>query len=198
MKDLSCHFERALWRTGATAVAGIDEAGRGPVAGPVVAAAVVFPPEVWIHGVEDSKILSAREREALFGVVHGCATGVGVGVVPHDEIDRNGIARATLRAMHEAVEMLPVAPAHLLVDGPRFEHPRIPNTAVVDGDARCFSIAAASIIAKVTRDRMMMEYAEMYPEYGFDRHKGYGTAAHREAIRAHGPSPIQRLSFNFR
>jgi ribonuclease HII len=176
-------------------VAGIDEAGRGPLAGPVVAAAVVFPPEVWIQGVDDSKALTAARRERLFGIIMECSEDVGIGIVTHEEIDALNIYRATMKAMHDAVARLRLPPGHLLVDGPRFSHPLIPSTAVVGGDARCFSIAAASIVAKVTRDRLMAEYGRIYPEYGFARHKGYGTAAHMEAIREFGPCPIHRSSF---
>jgi len=192
---LECGFERTLWKRGRTAVAGIDEAGRGPLAGPVVAAAVVFPPEVWIQGVDDSKALRETKREELYDVIRKCASGVGVGVVSHEEIDRINIYQATMKAMREAVGALGTAPGHLLVDGPRFEHPEIPVTAVVGGDARCFTIAAASIIAKVTRDRMMAEYALEYPRYGFERHKGYGTPAHLRVLRELGPTPIHRKSF---
>ncbi len=195
MKDLECGFERVCWSAGIQRVAGIDEAGRGPLAGPVVAAAVVFPEEVWIHGVDDSKLLDAPERERLYGVIERCALDVGVGIVSHTEIDEINIHRATIKAMHDAVAVLKQPPGHLLVDGPRFSHPVIPNTPIIDGDARCFSVAAASIIAKVTRDRIMQEYERIYPGYGFGRHKGYGTAAHMEAIRRLGPCPIHRMSF---
>jgi ribonuclease HII len=195
MKQLDCAFERRHWAAGTARVAGIDEAGRGPLAGPVVAAAVVFPPEVWIQGVDDSKVLDAATRERLFDVIAGCAVQIGVGVVSHAEIDELNIYRATIKAMHDAVSKLGTPPGHLLVDGPRFAHPFIASTPVVDGDAKCFSIAAASVIAKVTRDRLMKEYDRLYPVYGFARHKGYGTAAHMEAIRLHGPCPIHRRSF---
>jgi ribonuclease HII len=195
MKHLDCAFERRHWAAGTARVAGIDEAGRGPLAGPVVAAAVVFPPEVWIQGVDDSKALDAETRSGLFDVITGCALDVGVGIVSHEEIDALNIHRATIKAMHDAVLRLRLPPGHLLVDGPRFAHPSIPSTPVVGGDAKCFSIAAASIIAKVTRDRLMEEYDRVYPGYGFARHKGYGTAAHMEAIRMRGPCPIHRTSF---
>ena len=178
MKGLDCAFERVRWAEGIRRVAGIDEAGRGPLAGPVVAAAVVFPPEVWIQGVDDSKALNPKRRERLFDVILGCAEDVGVGIVYHEEIDTINILRATIKAMHDAVALLQTPPGHLLIDGPRFSHPAIPSTAIVGGDARCFAIAAASIVAKVTRDRMMEEYERLYPGYGFARHKGYGTAAH--------------------
>jgi ribonuclease HII len=195
VKALECGFERALWKEGLSAVAGIDEAGRGPLAGPVVAAAVVFPPEVWIQGVDDSKALGASRREELYDIILGCATDVGIGIVSHDEIDEINIYRATMKAMTGAVSALRRQPGHLLVDGPRFHHPVIPATAVVGGDARCFSIAAASIVAKVTRDRIMVDFAGSYPAYGFERHKGYGTPAHLRAIREFGPCRIHRKSF---
>jgi ribonuclease HII len=195
MKGLDCTFERRHWAAGTALVAGIDEAGRGPLAGPVVAAAVVFPPEVWIQGVDDSKALDPARRAALFDVIARSAEDVSVAVVSNDEIDALNIYRATIKAMHDAVAGLTQVPGHLLVDGPRFAHPGIPSTAIVGGDAKCFSIAAASIVAKVSRDRLMVEYDRIYPGYGFARHKGYGTAAHMEAIRAHGPCPIHRTSF---
>ncbi len=195
MKGLDCAFERARWAAGVRGVAGIDEAGRGPLAGPVVAAAVVFPEEVWIQGVDDSKALTPGRRERLYDAIAGCAEDVGVGIVSHVEIDALDILRATVRAMREAVGRLRTPPGHLLIDGPRFSHPEIPSTSIVGGDARCFTIAAASIVAKVTRDRMMVEYDRLYPGYGFARHKGYGTPAHLEAIRTLGPCPIHRASF---
>ncbi|HLF13983.1 MAG TPA: ribonuclease HII [Bacteroidota bacterium] len=195
MKRLECCFERVRWASGIRRVAGIDEAGRGPLAGPVVAAAVVFPEEVWIQGVDDSKVLDAATRERLFDVIMGCAEDVGVGIASHTEIDALDIYRATIKAMHDAVALLKQPPGHLLVDGPRFGHSTIPSTPIVGGDARCFAIAAASIVAKVTRDRIMVEYGRLYPEYGFPRHKGYGTAAHMDAIRKYGPCPIHRTSF---
>jgi len=195
MKGLDCAFERRHWASGIDLVAGIDEAGRGPLAGPVVAAAVVFPAETWIQGVDDSKALRPAERARLYDVIIGCAREVGVAVVSHQEIDAINIYRATMKAMHDAVSRLGHPPGHLLVDGPRFTHPAIPSTAVVGGDAKCFSIAAASIVAKVTRDRLMEEYDRIYPGYGFARHKGYGTAAHMAAIRTRGPCAIHRTSF---
>lgn len=188
-------FERTCWKLGAETVAGVDEAGRGPLAGPVVAAAVIFPREVWIHGVDDSKKLQAPRREEICAMIRECALSIGVGIVSHEIIDEVNIYQATLRAMAEAVARLSPQPDHLLIDGPRYQSSRIPYNAIVGGDAACFSIAAASIVAKVTRDAMMREYDAEYPQYGFARHKGYGTQAHRDAIRAYGPSPIHRRSF---
>jgi len=195
VKALDCRFERTHWHSGRLEVAGIDEAGRGPLAGPVVAAAVVFPPEVWILGVDDSKVLVAAKREELYEVIRNCSTDIGIGIVSHGEIDELNIYQATMKAMTVAVSALRREPSHLLVDGPRYNHPAIPATAVINGDARCFSIAAASIVAKVTRDRMMVDFAQIYPVYGFERHKGYGTRAHLSAIREFGPCPIHRKSF---
>ncbi len=192
---LDCSFERIYWSQGIEHVAGIDEAGRGPLAGPVVAAAVILPREVRIDGVDDSKKLTPLKREDLFGTISALALAIGVGIVHHDTIDEINIYRATMKAMAEAVRQLPLKPGHLLVDGPRYHDASIPFTPIVDGDAKCHSIAAASIIAKVTRDRLMVEYDQVFPEYGFAKHKGYGTPAHLEAIRKHGPCSIHRRSF---
>jgi ribonuclease HII len=189
-------FEEDIWKRGILRVAGIDEAGRGPLAGPVVAAAVMLPRGAGIEGVDDSKKLSARRREELFAKVTSLAVSYGVGIVSHRVIDEINIYQATLRAMADAVSQLSPPPQHLLVDGPgyRRESP-IPFTAIVDGDAKCFSIAAASIVAKVARDRIMMEYDRLFPHYGFAQHKGYGTARHLEALRTYGPCEIHRRSF---
>ena len=188
-------YERTCWKLGAETVAGVDEAGRGPLAGPVVAAAVIFPAEVWIHGVDDSKKLSAGRREELSRLIRECALSVGVGIVPSEVIDEINIYQAAMRAMAEAVARLTPQPNHLLIDGPRYQKSEIPYNAIVGGDAVCFSIAAASIIAKVHRDAIMRDYDEEFPCYGFAQHKGYGTQAHRDAIRAHGPCRIHRRSF---
>ena len=188
-------YERTCWKLGAETVAGVDEAGRGPLAGPVVAAAVIFPAEVWIHGVDDSKKLTAGRREELSVLIRECALSVGVGIVSSEVIDEINIYQAAMRAMAEAVEQLSPRPRHLLIDGPRYQKSEIPYNAIVGGDAVCFSIAAASIIAKVERDAIMRAYDKEFPEYGFAKHKGYGTQAHRDAIRAHGPCRIHRRSF---
>lgn len=189
------HYERRCWMKGMARVAGVDEAGRGPLAGPVVAAAVIFPPEVWIYGVDDSKKLTPEKREELFSIIQNCALGVGVSVVSHTQIDLLNIYRASMQAMEESVIKLDIQPHHLLIDGPRYHNDKIPHTAIIDGDAKCFAIAAASIIAKVTRDRLMVEYDQLYPSYGFKRHKGYATPEHLEALRKHGPCEIHRRSF---
>jgi len=189
------HREQKLWAQGCIHVAGIDEAGRGPLAGPVVAAAVVFPSGISIQGINDSKKLSPEQRDELFPKIYDKALAVGVGTVDADIIDDINILNATFRAMSQAVDALSVSPHHLLVDGNRFYRSSIPYTTIVAGDASCFSIAAASIIAKVTRDRMMCEFDEQYPGYGFARHKGYGTRAHYAALREYGMTPIHRRSF---
>ncbi len=189
------HFERMLWRQGVLRVAGVDEAGRGPLAGPVVAAAVIFPPESVIPGVDDSKVLTPVQREELYPVILETALAVGIGSADHEEIDQVNILQSTYRAMHRAVAALGTPPQHLLIDGNRFDGLHIPFTVLVDGDARSFAIASASIVAKVMRDRMMVMYDGLYPGYGFARHKGYGTAYHRETLRCLGPCPIHRRSF---
>jgi ribonuclease HII len=198
-------YERRLWRTGILRIAGIDEAGRGPLAGPVVAAAVVVAPGFFIPEVNDSKQLTAGQREDLHQRILDGAVSVGVGTVDNSIIDAVNILNATFKAMQQAVDALSAVPDHLLVDGNRFRQETatngrhgIPVTTIVGGDAKSFSIAAASIIAKVTRDRMMVEYDREFPGYGFARHKGYGTQQHREAIRRLGYSPIHRRSFRLK
>jgi ribonuclease HII len=189
------YYEQVLWQSGVQAIAGVDEAGRGPLAGPVVAAAVIFPVACVVEGVDDSKKLSSTRREELFSAIRERATAIGVGIVDHQEIDRINILQATFRAMYSAVDNLAVRPDHLLVDGNSFPARDIPFTTIIHGDALCHAIAAASIIAKVTRDRIMLEQDVLYPEYGFARHKGYGTSEHRAAIERWGLCPIHRRSF---
>ncbi|HZV11744.1 MAG TPA: ribonuclease HII, partial [Candidatus Kapabacteria bacterium] len=169
--SLHQHREQELWEQGFTYIAGIDEAGRGPLAGPVVAAAVIFPPETSIQGINDSKKLSPEQRELLFPKIYAEALAVGIGIVDAGIIDDINILNATFRAMSQAVDSLGVSPHHLLVDGNRFYRSPIPYTTIIAGDAICYSIAAASVVAKVTRDRMMHEFDEQYPGYGFARHK---------------------------
>ena len=188
-------FERSLWDGGVRLVAGVDEAGRGPLAGPVVAAAVFFPKDVVIEGVDDSKVLTPAKREYLYDEIIRRALSFGVASVPSETIDRINIFRATMEAMAQAVSRLAPSPGHILVDGPHYRDSTIPWTPVIDGDARCFAIAAASIIAKVMRDRMMSEFDKIYPLYGFAKHKGYGTKEHREAIGKYGLCDIHRRSF---
>jgi ribonuclease HII len=188
--------ERTLWSRGIAHIAGVDEAGRGPLAGPVVAAAVIFPHEVTIPGVNDSKQVTERRREILFDEIRRYAVAVGIGVVDHEVIDRINILQASLLAMHKAVDNLSVQPQQLLVDGNFFSHERIPVENIIKGDTLSHAIAAASIIAKVTRDRMMREFDREFPHYGFSKHKGYGTRAHIEAIRRYGLCSIHRRTFH--
>ncbi|HEV8538127.1 MAG TPA: ribonuclease HII [Bacteroidota bacterium] len=188
-------FERGIWDRGIRHIAGVDEAGRGPLAGPVVAAAVILSDSSEIHGVDDSKKLSSQRREELFQIITGQAISIGVGIVPHTVIDEINIYQATMRAMAEAIAKLSCAPEYLFIDGPRYQRSSIPFTAIVDGDAKSYSIAAASIVAKVTRDRLMREFDVLYPQYGFARHKGYGTSHHFDALRRYGPCEIHRKSF---
>ena len=176
-------------------ICGIDEAGRGPLAGPVVAGAVILPKDVQILYLNDSKQLSAKRRDELFEEIKEKAISYGVGVVSPSRIDEINILQATYEAMRHAVEDLDVFPDILLNDAVTIPLVPIKQVGIIKGDARSVSIAAASIIAKVTRDRMMVEYAQLYPEYGFEKHKGYGSAEHIKAIKEHGPSPIHRSTF---
>lgn len=187
--------ERALWAEGRERVAGVDEAGVGPLAGPLVAAAVIFPKGTGIRGVDDSKRLTPQRREALAAEIRAAALAVGVAVVEPEEIDRLNVYRATLAAMARALDALALKPDHVLVDARRIPGCDLPQEPIVKGDATCHAIAAASIVAKTTRDALMLRYEEEFPGYGFALHKGYGTAAHRDAIRRLGPSPIHRRSF---
>jgi ribonuclease HII len=197
MPRCGLRFEKHLWSTGIALVAGIDEAGRGPLAGPVVAAAAVLPAEFSLAGLNDSKQLTEPVREQFFEALTapGKLVCYGIGFAEPAEIDRLNILRATFLAMERAVMALPLRPDHLLIDGlpvPVFQQPQ---TAVVDGDAKSMSIAAASVIAKVTRDRMMRKWHSEFPQYDFDQNKGYGTRAHLESLQIHGPCPIHRRSF---
>ncbi|WP_370625906.1 ribonuclease HII [Comamonas sp. NLF-1-9] len=176
-------------------IAGVDEAGRGPLAGPVVAAAVVLDPARPIAGLADSKALSAARREALFAQVQAQALCFCVAQASREEIDRLNILQATLLAMRRAVEGLATQPARVLVDGNRLPRLAMPAEAIVKGDARVAAISAASILAKVTRDRWCADLHARYPHYGFDRHKGYGTAEHLSALARHGACPEHRRSF---
>ena len=188
-------FEREAVEKGYRAIAGIDEAGRGPLAGPVVSAAVILPSMDDTSGIDDSKKLSPAKRDRLFDHIYQSAVAIGVGIVDAAQIDRINILQAALRSMAIAARNLQPQPDYLLIDG-NFEIPHaLPQEAIKKGDSRSASIAAASIIAKVTRDRMMAIYHRHYPQYGFDRHKGYPTKAHKEAIRVYGISPIHRKTF---
>lgn len=188
-------LERQAMSRGYTRIAGIDEAGRGPLAGPVTAAAVILAPGSRMAGVDDSKKLSPALRERLFDTITAEALSIGVATVPAELIDRINILQATRLAMKQALESLSPPPDFILIDGITTIDSRIPQKTVKKGDSLSLSIAAASIIAKVTRDRMMLEYDRLYPGYGFAGHKGYGSASHMAAIRALGPCPIHRLTF---
>jgi ribonuclease HII len=187
--------EQVYWEQGIDHVAGVDEAGRGPLAGPVVAAAVVLPPGTLITGLNDSKQLTERTRERLFEIIRQKALGVGVGIVPVAVIDRLNIYGALMQAMRQALNALPKQPGMVLVDGYPIRGLSIGQKAIIGGDALSLSIAAASVIAKVTRDRIMVNLHAQYPEYGFARHKGYATAEHRRALSKYGPCPEHRRSF---
>ena len=189
-------LEGQAMRRGYCRIAGIDEAGRGPLAGPVVAAAVVLPDGLLLPGVNDSKQLTEDMREKLFEVIHREALAVGVGIGDHVLVDSINILQATLSAMRDAVNALSFTPDFLLIDGISSIPMNIPQRTVKKGDSLSLSIAAASIIAKVTRDRMMVDYDAQYPGYGFASHKGYGAATHLAAIAALGPCPIHRKSFS--
>lgn len=191
-------FEReiALWNAGRSIVAGIDEVGRGPLAGPVVAAAVVFPAGMKpIRGLRDSKVLPAAKRERLAAVVRARALGVGVGAASVREIDRINIRRATILAMQRALRRLGLEPAEVLVDGVWLPELGCPHDAIIDGDACCQSIAAASVIAKTVRDRLMRLLALRYPVYSWEENKGYGTPEHLDALQVLGPTRHHRMSF---
>ena len=188
-------FERIAYAQGFCRIAGLDEAGRGPLAGPVVAAAVILPRDAYFPGLRDSKKLTVLQRERFFDVIRGRALAIGVGVIGPDVIDRINILQATVRAMVRAVEDLTVSPDYLLIDALTVPDLQIPQKALIRGDDRSQSIAAASVIAKVTRDRLMVEYDREFPQYRFCSHKGYGTAEHLEALTRFGPCPIHRKSF---
>lgn len=191
------NFERVLWRSGIRAVAGVDEVGVGPLAGPVVAAAVIFPPETEIAGINDSKQLEPEQRSKLAATIRASASAIGVGSAEVGDIDRLNIYHAALLAMRRAIEALTLTPEHVLVDARVIPGVSIPQNCFNKGDGLNFSIAAASIIAKTHRDRLMEDLEKEYPGYGFAQHKGYGTPEHQQAIRELGPSPIHRLSFQF-
>jgi ribonuclease HII len=188
-------FEAQAWRTGLTRVAGVDEAGRGPLAGPVVAAAVVIAPDRRVRGLADSKVLPPERREELFARIHERAVAVGVGIVDHLTIDRINILEATRVAMSQALAALALVPELIITDFVSLRACPCPQRNLVDGDARCASVAAASIVAKVTRDRLMRELDPEYPAYGFAKHKGYATAEHIAAIDRHGLCTLHRRSF---
>lgn len=188
-------FEKALTARGYTKIAGVDEAGRGPLAGPVVSAAVVLPQDFHSSEVNDSKKLTERQRERLFDQIQAEAEAIGVGIIDAAAIDRINILQAALQSMALAVANLSIPPDFLLIDGKFAISSDLPQDPIIKGDGRSVSIAAASIIAKVTRDRLMLKYHDEYPQYGFDRHKGYPTQIHKAAVARHGPSAIHRMTF---
>ena len=195
LKELK-EFETNLYKTGLQYIAGIDEAGRGPLAGPVVVGIVIMNPNSFIEGINDSKKISEKKREKLFEQITEEAIDWAVGIVDEKEIDEINILNATKKALHMAITSLKVKPDRILVDA--LEHIDtcgVPYTSIIKGDAKVYSISAASIVAKVTRDRIMKEYDEIYQDYGFAAHKGYGTSKHIQAIKEFGPCPIHRKTF---
>lgn len=188
-------IENALYAQGVTHICGVDEAGRGPLAGPVCAAAVILPAGLTIEGLNDSKKLTDKKRRALYPIIQQKAIAYGIALVDEKQIDAINILQATLQAMREAVSALPILPDFVLVDGNQDPQLQLPTRTVVQGDAKSASIAAASVLAKVTRDMLMETEAKKYPQYGFEIHKGYGTKLHYAALRQFGPSEIHRMSF---
>lgn len=194
----SSAFERALHQQGYQRIAGVDEAGRGALAGPVVASAVVLPINCRIPGLTDSKQLTPRQRDRLYDEIHRLATASGVGYIDNTEIDQINILQATLQAMRQAIAQITPPPDYVLVDGTQLPQISLRAKAIPKGDSLIQSVAAASIIAKVTRDRLMIQMDKRYPDYGFRSHKGYGTLQHRQAIIQFGPCPIHRQSFKLK
>lgn len=188
-------YEEEAYAKGYRCIAGIDEAGRGPLAGPVVAAAVILPREMLLSGIDDSKKLSQQKREELYEQICNAALSYGIGVVDAAYIDRYNILQATYEAMRQALHHLTLRPDLLLIDALTLPHVDMEQWPIIKGDAASQSIAAASILAKVTRDHMMRAYAQQYPEYGFERHMGYGTAEHLAALKKYGPTPLHRQTF---
>ena len=189
-------IEEEIHNQGIEYICGIDEAGRGPLAGPVVVAACIMPRDSMIEGVNDSKKLSEKKRETLYELITQEAIAWGVGIIDQQEIDRINILNATKEGLTTAIKSLEVKPDRIIVDAlTGIDTVGIPYTSIIKGDAKCYSIAAASIIAKVTRDRIMRQWDEIYPQYGFEKHKGYGTKMHIEAIKEYGLCPLHRLSF---
>ena len=188
-------LEHEIYDEGYQLLCGVDEAGRGPLAGPVCAAAVILPRGLEIPGLNDSKQLTEKKREALYDAVTQQALSFGIAFASVEEIEELNILNATFLAMNRAIAQLSPQPELALIDGNRSKGIEIPSRCVVKGDAKCADIAAASVLAKVTRDRYMLELAKEYPQYHFEQHKGYGTKQHYEALAAYGPSPVHRLSF---
>ena len=194
MPTLTPEYENILWKEGRIP-AGVDEAGRGPLAGPVVAASVILSKDDPVYGLNDSKALTSSKRSGLYKDIYKKAVSVAVGIVENDIIDEINILQATIKAMEKSILGLSVVPDLVYIDGNRPTTLEIKQQTIVKGDTKCQSIAAASIIAKVTRDRIMEELDRVYPHYGFSKHKGYPTKSHYEAISKYGPSPVHRLSF---
>lgn len=188
-------YDESIRKDGFGVIAGVDEAGRGPLAGPVVAAAVILNSDFRIPGVRDSKKISEREREELFNEIMLVARDIGIGTVDAEVIDKINILRATKLAMHNAIVQMKHTPDVILIDALHLPSIKVKQMPIIKGDAKSASIAAASIIAKVTRDRLMVKYHSVYPEYCFDRHKGYATKAHIDRLMKYGPCPIHRKSF---
>lgn len=188
-------IEQQLFEQGIGVVCGVDEAGRGPLAGPVCAAAVILPPNLEIPGLDDSKKLTDKRRRELFPIIKEQAIAYGIGLASHEEIDQINILQATFLAMQRAIDQLDGKADFALIDGNREKDFGLPVMTVVKGDSRSANIAAASILAKVTRDDILEELAKEYPQYGFEVHKGYGTKAHYEALRTYGASPVHRMTF---
>ena len=189
-------IEKVFYNKGIEYIAGIDEAGRGPLAGPVVVASVIMPKDSMIEGVNDSKKVSENKREKLYDIILEEAISYGIGIIYQDEIDEINILQATKKGLTEAVEQMKIKPDLIMVDAlTGIDTLGIPYQSIIKGDAKCYSISAASIIAKVTRDRIMREWDKVYPEYGFAAHKGYGTAKHIAALKEYGPCEIHRRSF---
>lgn len=194
-EDLMWQIENACFAEGYEVICGVDEAGRGPLAGPVCAAAVILPRGLRIPGLNDSKKLTDKKRRELFPIIQEQAVAYGIGLASHQEIDEINILQATFLAMERALSQLSLKPDLVLIDGNRARDFGIPVRTVVKGDSLSANIAAASILAKVTRDDLMTAMADTYPQYGFAIHKGYGTKAHYDALRRYGPSPIHRMTF---
>ena len=188
-------LEDEIYNSGVSLLCGVDEAGRGPLAGPVCAAAVILPRDIDIPGLNDSKKLSEKQRELLYDIIIRESLSYGIAFSTVEEIEQLNILQATFLAMNRAISQLSLKPELALIDGNRNTGIDMPSQCVVKGDSKCVDIAAASILAKVTRDRYMYELAQEYPQYHFEKHKGYGTKLHYEAIREYGPSPVHRMSF---
>ncbi|HHW00042.1 MAG TPA: ribonuclease HII [Clostridiaceae bacterium] len=190
-----CSYENMLYNDGIELIAGVDEAGRGPLAGPVVAAAVILPKDIFIEKLNDSKKLTAKQRDALFDIIRKKAVSYGIGIVDEKCIDEINIINATKKAMDIAISKLNPQPQTVLFDAIELDNLKIPQISIVKGDQKSISIAAASILAKVTRDRILVEMDSIYPQYGFSKHKGYGTGEHISAIKKYGICPIHRVSY---